>query len=180
VGEREDLSEMYRTLAVHPGFRVSRLRRHTGGSPALLRLGRLIKQARLLRRGAEFAGQATLLDCRARLDPPGRLILDLQWHCPRTRPQWWVFVHFLDSRGEIRFQGDHRLEEGDPDELGFLELRRIISPPSDARGEFRIRLGVWTPDQGIHLSLTRCRGWGREAPGWCHNAVLLGSIWLGG
>ena len=173
------LFEMYRLLSIHPAFRAPEGGYEFRTGPKMFWLGRLIKEARLLRFGAEFAGGLTLLACQLQPQGAAALSLALQWYGPEIRREWSVFIHFLDQRGEILFQGDYPLARHRPDVLGFFYDRRAVQIPKEAPGgEYRIRLGVWSPSERIHLPLTRFRGCFRETPGWCHNAVLLDSLKL--
>lgn len=169
------LSELYRLLKVHPGFRPPRL--PGGGDPNLSWLGWLVQKGRLLRFGAEFAGGLSLLGFFHEREDRRQFNFYFRWRCRHVQPEWQVFLHFLDPQGAIRFQGDHSLSGVVPDPLGFLYLRRTVeAPPEIAPGRYRIRLGVWIPQERVHLKLLRYRGCVREVPGWCHNAVLLGVL----
>ena len=170
------LSEVYRILSVHPSFALSGFRSLTR-RPRLFWLGRLVKEARLLRFGAEFTGGLTLLGFRLQQQRAREFVAYSQWYAPQVRAGWTVFLHFVNEQGDISFQGDHSLRSGYPDPLGFLYFRRTIHVPSEALGGgYRIRLGVWSPKERMHLELRRYTGCIREARGWCHNAVLLGSF----
>jgi len=176
LGDFPELSEVYRMLSVHRGFAVSRIQR-SGRGRRLFRLGRIIKELRLLRFGAEFAGGLTLLGFRLQQQMTRELVVYSQWYGPQIPAGWNVFLHFLDEKGDISFQGDHSFRSGYPDALGFVYFRRTIPvPPQAVGGVYRIRLGVWSPGERVHLELRRYRGCVQEAPGWCHNAVLLGSL----
>ena len=124
----------------------------------------------MLRFGAEFDGKLTLLSFRVRQERRQEVTLDFQWHAPEICSGWTVFVHFLDDRGDIRFQGDHPLSDHKPDPLGFIYYCKRVAAPE---GKYRVRVGVWRPAERLHLRLTRFRGCIQEAPGWCQNAVLL-------
>ncbi len=170
------LSDLYRLLAVHPEFRPPR---PLGGGSHLLWLGRLAQEVRLLRFGAKFAGRLTLLGFFFEREHARKYTFYLHWRCPQTQGGWQVFLHFLNARGEICFQGDHPLGVFRPDPLGFLYLRHTVDvPPETPPGIYQIRLGAWIPQEQAHLPLLRYRGCLREAPGWCHNAVLLGCLEL--
>ncbi len=173
------LDQVCELLAAHPDFRIIPVSQSANFSRRPSFLGRLIKEIRLRRFGAEFAGTLTLLHFEAHRPEPGKLVLDLAWHTTEIPAGWSVFIHFLDGRGEMRFQGDYPLEGEVPDRLGFVYSRRSVDIPSEvAPGDYRVRLGVWSPNENQHVSLTRFRGCNREPPGWCHNAVLLSTITL--
>lgn len=167
-------SELCHVLEAHLGFRTPSLRR---GGPNLLWLGRLAQELRLLRFGAEFAGGLTLLAFFFEPEDRRKFNFYFQWRCRKIQPDWHVFLHFLNPEGKICFQGDHPIGSVGPDALGFLFLRRTVDvPPEIAPGTYRIRLGVWIPQEQTHLPLLRHRGCLQEQPGWCHNTVLLGNL----
>ena len=170
-----DFSELRRILAVHPRFRTLQI--PGDGRPHMSWLGWIIQEMRFLRFGAQFAGDLTLLGFSFQVERDSRCTFCFQWRCPELRPEWRVFLHFLDPHGEIRFNGDHSFGRSFPGPFGLVYLRRTLTAPPDVpEGPYRIRLGVWVPERQEHLPLLRYRGCEREAPGWCHNAVLVGTI----
>jgi hypothetical protein len=172
--ESEELSEVYRLLGVHPDFAAPSA---CSGLPRASWPSRVVQQARLLRFGAEFAGGLTLLRFCFTVEDRRKYAFYFQWRCLHLRPEWRVFLHFLNPDGDISFQGDHALGEAVPEASGLLYLRQAVEAPAETpEGLYRIRLGVWTPGQKEHLPLLRHRGCRRESPGWCHDAVLLGSL----
>jgi hypothetical protein len=172
--EGEELSEVYELLGIHPSFSAAGAR---AGGAGLSWPSRLVQQAQLLQFGVEFAGGLTLLRFCFTQEDRRKYAFYFQWRCFDLRPEWRVFLHFLNPAGEISFQGDHSLGEAAPDASGLLYVRQAVQVPAEApEGRYRIRLGVWTPERREHLPLLRHRGCRREAPGWCHDAVLLGSL----
>jgi hypothetical protein len=138
------------------------------------RLGETIKEIRFKRSGAEFAGVLMLLHFELHQQEPRTLIMDLHWYLGEMRNGWTVFIHFLDSQGNLCFQGDYPLDGEAPDALGFAYSRRtVVVPPEVADGTYRVRLGAWSPSERQHLPLSRVRGFLREPPGAYHNAILL-------
>ncbi len=174
LSDSSQLSELYRILSVHPRFRVIR-QGEEDAKP--FRAGGLIKEARLARFGAEFEGELTLLAFGREQKTSAELVFDFQWYAPRIETGWRVFFHFLNAQEEISFQGDYNMRDAPLDAWGFRYFRRTVDAPRHTpSGDYRMRLGVWLPEEGRHLKLTRHRGCPREAPGWCQNAVLLGSV----
>lgn len=174
------LDEVCDLLASHPGFRVTPVGQFANSPRKPSWLGRFIREVRLRRFGAEFAGILTLLRFEIERPKPRTLVLDLSWHAwhiAEIYAGWSVFIHFLDRGGEVRFQGDFPLEGEVPDRLGFVYTRRTIDiPPEAAAGDYRIRLGVWHPSEDRTVLLTRFRGCDRGPSGWFHNAVMLSSV----
>lgn len=168
------LEQVCDLLGSHPEFRVTQIRPLADLNRKPSRLAQLIKEDRLRRFGAEFANTLALLDFRIDRPEPNTLVLDLTWHITEMYAGSSVFIHFLDSSGAVRFQGDYPFEGEVPDRLGFVYSRRTIDIPREvAPGEYRTRLGVWFPRVRQIVTLTRFYGCDREAPGWYHNAVLL-------
>jgi hypothetical protein len=171
------LDEVCSLLQAHPGFRELPVTRVAGRSWTGKAIGRFVKSMRLLHFGAEFARSITLLHFQIHQDQPRVLLLDLRWHVQRMPDDWCVFVHFVDDGGAIRFQGDYPLQGETPDALGFVYSRRLVPVPAEVPpGDYRIRLGVWSPGSASHLQLTRFRGCERDPAAWCRNAVVLGNV----
>lgn len=171
------LDEICQLLEAHPAFREFPVIRVKKTSRTSAVVGRILKNLRLLRFGAEFARSVTLLHFQIHQDQPRALALDLQWHLKKINPDWSVFIHFIDGSGEIRFQGDYALRDAVPDLLGFVYARRLVVVPAWVPpGNYRVRLGVWLPGAECHLRLTRRRGCRRDSAGWCQNGILLGTV----
>jgi hypothetical protein len=171
------LEEVFQLLAAHPGFHVARIRQYPGLVRIASWLGLLVKQARLLSFGAEFGNALTLLRFRVEWEGASRVSMEFIWHASKINPDWWVFIHFLDEAGEIRFQVDYNLQGVAPGVSGLLYLRRPIDIPSGVpSGVYRVRLGVWSPKEAAHLPLTRFRGCKREVARWYRNAVILDPV----
>jgi hypothetical protein len=173
--ELVSLDGVFQLLAAHEGFRVARVRctRATGNA---YWLGRVITRARLLVFGAEFSRSLTLVYFRLRQEGPSAVTLEIQWHAAAMPRECSVFIHFLDEAGEIRFQGDYALRIEEFSWLGFsYSRRRVEMPDGIPRGLYRVRLGLWSPQDAVHLSLTRFRGCTREWAESYRNAVILGT-----
>ncbi len=171
------LDEICQLLRTHPDFRELPAARAAGKSPTGLAIGRFIKNVRLLRFGAEFARSVTLWHFQIRQEQPRVLVLDLRWHVAKLLDDWWVFVHFVDSSGEIRFQGDYPLRGVVPDLLGFVYSRRQVAVPAEVpRGSYHVRLGVWSPTAGSHLELTQFRGCQRGSADSWRDAIRLANV----
>ncbi|MGB7759991.1 MAG: hypothetical protein WBL61_09190 [Bryobacteraceae bacterium] len=171
------LDEICQLLQAHPGFRELPAARGARKRPAGLAIGRCIKDVRLWSFGAEFAGSLTLWHFQIHQDQPRVLAMDLRWHVEKLLDDWCVFVHFLDDGGEIRFQGDYPLKGAIPDPLGFVYSHRLVAVPAEVpRGNYSVRLGVWSPAAAAHLQLTQFRGCHRESADWCGNAVILATV----
>jgi hypothetical protein len=140
-------------------------------------LGRIIKEIRFRKFGAQFGDTFTLLDFGIRQQEPRYILMDLQWHVADVRTGCAVFIHFVDREGSVCFQGDYSMDGEIPDSLGFAYSRRSVVVPGEiASGAYRVRLGVWSPAARQHLSLERFRSCDRELPGHYYNSVLLKSI----
>jgi hypothetical protein len=168
------LDPVFDLLASHPDFHIASVK----PAPQLERkyswLGRMIRDIRSRKYSAEFAGVLMLVHFELHRQEPRNLMMDLHWYLAETRPGWNVFIHFLDSEGNLCFQGDYPLDGETPDALGFVYSRRTVAIPQDiARGVYRVRLGAWSPSERRHLPLGRLRGYLREQPGPYHNAILL-------
>jgi hypothetical protein len=166
------LNELRALLAAHSGFRTLSVKQNPTPSQSALKFGRLIKRIRLLKFGAEFDNSFTLLWHKLHVGP-GMIILDLFWHVTHLPGNWYVFLHFVDEGGETHWQADYSLSGAAPSPFGFLYSRRRIELPAGApSGKYHIRLGVWSPQEGRHIPLTRLRGCARESAEW-GNAVRL-------
>jgi hypothetical protein len=171
------LDEICQLLRTHPDFRELPAVQVARKSPTGLAIGRFIKNVRLLRFGAEFARSVTLWHFQIRQDKPRVLVLDLRWHVAKLLDDWFVFIHFVDDDGEIRFQGDYPLRGVVPDRLGFVYSHRLVAVPAEIpRGSYHVRLGVWSPTAVSHLELTRFRGCQRGPADLWHNAVRLATV----
>ena len=173
----ESLDEICQLLQTHPDFREPPAARIARKSPTGLAIGRLIKSVRLWSFGAEFGRALTLWHSQISRNQPRVLALDLRWHVEKLLHDWCVFIHFVDSSGEIRFRGDYPLRGVVPDPLGFIYSYRLVVVPAEAPpGNYRVRLGVWSPSAASHLELTQFRGCQRDPTDWCGNAVMLGTV----
>ena len=115
------------------------------------------------RLGVSFADQIDLLgySLSARsLSPEDSFELDLLWS-PRGRPkgEYTVFVHFLDSEGQIHAQADSPPKGGEYptsvwDAGEFISDRRTISlGPDLPPGEYSLAIGLYDPSTGRRLEL---------------------------
>jgi hypothetical protein len=175
---RLELAQVCNLLAALQGWRAPHVRCSPPLSPRTtgFRIGEWIRRLHFLRFGVAFEDDLFLLKFRCLTDGPRRLRLRLVWQSRFLHPEWCVFVHFLDARGEICFQGDHLLGGRRLlDQLGLLyyevpiDVREEVAP-----GSYAIRMGIWWPQQQRHLRVYGFRGVRQEAPGWCENAVYVG------
>ena len=107
---------------------------------------------------ATFADQIDLLGYSLsdhRLVPGGSLDLTLFWS-PRGRPthDYTVFVHLLDSQGQLRGQADSPPRSGkyptsvwDAGEF-IADLHTLSLPPDLPAGEYRLAVGLYDPQSG--------------------------------
>ena len=168
-----ELGELADLLSAHRGFRVVRVKA-SAERPRKSRLGSLIKRMRFRKFGAEFDRDLTLLGFHVNKETPCIWTVELQWHACQVIEGLSVFIHFVNTNGDIRFQADYPLEDEVPDVLGFFYSRRRVDVPTDAEpGSYRVRLGVWRPSEKRHLELRRFHGCHQETSGWARNAVLL-------
>lgn len=123
-----------------------------------LRLGSRIKSMRLFIGGAQFGDNLTLLRFQVNPSGPQELSFNFQWHSPELRPEWMAFIHFLDENGVIQIQGDHKLWQYNQDPWGFVTytFKVWIAEPHLGKS-YRIRLGVWNPEQQARLPIVRNR-----------------------
>ena len=137
-------------------------------------LGSLIKSMRLVVFGAQFGGNLTLLRADVKLSGPRELSFSFRWHSPELCPEWIVFIHFLDENGATQMQGDHRLWQHNQDPWGFVTYNfKVWIAEIHAGKTYRIRLGVWNPEEKIRLPIVRGRRLTVEAP---ECAVSLGVV----
>lgn len=170
------LRDIHDLLSAHPRFRVIPVRQRPLRNRTRSSLGRLIKAVGMLKFGAEFDGKVTLLAYRMQREGR-RIVLDLRWHATEVPDGLVTFIHFLDEKGELRFQGDYAFDGQTRNAFGMLFWRREIQVPPDVpEGAYRVRLGTWLPAATRHLPLTRFRGCDQESVGWCRNAVLLATV----
>jgi len=175
--EMVPLRDIRGLLSAHAGFRVIPVRQHPLRNRRRSAIGRLIKAVRMLRFGAEFDGKVTLLSYQVQRNEGRKIVLDLCWHAARIPDGLVAFIHFLDEKDEIRFQGDYPFDGQTRNAFGMLFWRREIRVPSEVPdGVYRVRLGTWLPKSTRHLPLTRFRGCDRESVEWCRNAVLLPTV----
>lgn len=129
--------------------------------------------------GAEFEGGITLVD-GAVLDaspPPGGLVrAGLAWETPvEIRDSFVVFVHVIDSGGNLRAQHDGVPGGGLLPMTGWQPGQAIIDrvaiqlPPDLEPGTYDLRVGIYFPETGTRLAV--------EDGG---DSALLGRITVGG
>jgi glycosyltransferase involved in cell wall biosynthesis len=139
---------------------------------AALWWGSLAASVNLATRGAQFGDGLTLLRCQMRLSGERELACDFQWHSPQICPQLMVFIHFLDEAGTTQIQADHRLWQYDQDPWGFVTYGfKVCIPEPHVGRSYRVRLGVWKPEEKTRLPVTRSRGLTVESQ---ESAVTLG------
>ena len=141
---------------------------------AALWWGSLTKSVKLATFGAQFGDSLTLLRSQVKFTVERELAFSFQWHSPRIRPEWMVFVHFLDENGGTQIQADHRLWQYDQDPWGFVTYAfKFCVAESHLGKSYRVRLGVWNPEENVRLPVTSGRGLTIEAQ---ECAVSLGII----
>jgi glycosyltransferase involved in cell wall biosynthesis len=139
-----------------------------------MRMGSLIKSANLFLFGAQFGADLSLLRAEVNFTTPQELFLKFRWHALELCPQWIVFIHFLDEDGATRMQGDHGLWKYDQDPWGFVTYTfKIWIAEAHLGKTYRVRLGVWNPEEKIRLPVVRARRLAVEAE---ECAVSLGSV----
>lgn len=121
--------------------------------------GALVKSVKMLRFGARFGKDLTLLRFKGRLVNERELCLDFQWHAPEVRPECVVFVHFLDENGHTQIQADHPLANREQDARGFLAYQiKLWIAESHLGKDYRVRLGVYIAAEKTRLPVTGSRG----------------------
>lgn len=93
--------------------------------------------------------------------PGGKLGLNLYWNMEKPKTElanMIVWIHFLDAKGKIVFQGDHDLTH----DLNLTRSTHYTQPyfteislkPSVPPGEYRVELGVYVPTSRDRLRIT--------------------------
>ncbi len=137
-------------------------------------LGSLIKSMKLVIFGAQFGENLTLLRAEVKLSGTREISFTFRWHSPELCPEWIVFIHFLDENGATQMQGDHRLWQYNQDPWGFVAYSfKIWIAETHVGKTYRIRLGVWNPEEKVRLPIVRGRRVTVEAP---ECAVSLGVV----
>jgi hypothetical protein len=174
------LQDVHELLSVHPGFKIVPVRVSSDPARRTSWIGLVIKHLRFRKFGAEFDGGLTLLHFRLRREMPRRLVLELQWHLTQVCGGRSVFIHFLDVADEVRFYGDYPLDGEAPDALGFFYSRRHVEVPKEVpAGTYRVRLGVWRPEENKLEALKLFHGCFQATAEWSHHAVVLDSVEIG-
>jgi glycosyltransferase involved in cell wall biosynthesis len=173
----EELLDIYSGL-IRASIRQVEDLPHTKRPPGLprrsMRFVSLIASIRMLSFGAQFGGGLTLLRSRVKLSGNRELSFDFQWHSPELRPEWTVFIHFLDDNDVIQIQADHNLWQYNQDPWGFITYSFKIWIPDVHLGKsYRMRLGVWNPEEKTRLPVS---SGGRPAVEAQECAVSLGVV----
>jgi glycosyltransferase involved in cell wall biosynthesis len=161
----EELLDIYSRLVRDSPSAAPKTVEHPPSLPRpSLWLGSVMKSISLIACGAQFGGDLTLLRAKVKLTGPQEISFDFRWHSPELRPEWMVFVHFLDQNGVIQIQGDHMLWHYNQDPWGFVTytFKVWIADAHLGKG-YRIRFGVWNPEEKIRLPIVRSRGLAVEA-----------------
>ncbi|HEY6393588.1 MAG TPA: hypothetical protein VIX89_20065, partial [Bryobacteraceae bacterium] len=125
---------------------------------ATLWWGSLVRSVKLGVFGAQFGDDLALLRSQIKFSGERELAFNFQWHSPRVSPQWMVFIHFLDDDGATQIQADHKLWQYDQDPWGFVTYGFKIWIAEPHRGKsYRVRLGVWNPEEKTRLPVTAGR-----------------------
>jgi glycosyltransferase involved in cell wall biosynthesis len=171
----EELLEIYSGLTRVPKNPTQKPVERPPSLPvSTLRIGSLIASLRRLHFGAHFGNQLSLLRSQIKLTGDRELSLEFQWHSPELRPEWAVFVHFLDDGGDIQIQADHSLWQYNQDPWGFVTYAFKIWIPDVHLGKsYRARLGVWNPEEKTRLTVS---SGGRPAVDAHECAVSLGVV----
>ena len=141
---------------------------------AALWWGSLIKSVKLATFGAQFGDDLTLLRSQVKFRGDRVLAFDFQWHSPRIRPEWMVFIHFLDENGGTQIQADHSLWQHDQDPWGFVTYAfKVWIAEAHLGKSYRVRLGVWRPEEKTRLPITGSRGLTVDVQEW---ALSLGIV----
>jgi glycosyltransferase involved in cell wall biosynthesis len=123
---------------------------------------------------AQFSNHLTLLRCEVSVLRERELCFDFQWHAREVSADWVVFIHLVDENDDTQIQGDHEMIQYDQDPWGFIAYRLSIYPAEHHRGKnYRVRLGVWSPELKARLTVVRSRGLEMETAG-C--AISLGVV----
>src|ERR1051325_6687741 len=164
-----ELADIHRLLSAAWHQRSVRLRRPTAGSPGTmsLRLGEWIRRLCFFRFGVAFEDDISLLVFKSIWRRPRDLTLRLEWHVKHLNPEWQVFVHFMNEKGEIVFQGDHPFGRRLQDSLGFIYYDwRVLVAADVPTGPYAIRMGVWWARRPRHLEGFGFPGGRPERTGW--------------
>jgi glycosyltransferase involved in cell wall biosynthesis len=171
----EELLETYSGL-IHSNQRSTAIsvERPSSLPRSAMRAGSLIASLRMLVSGAEFGGKLTLLRSDVKFESDKQLSFDFQWHSPDLCPEWTAFVHFLDDNGVLQIQADHNLWQYNQDPWGFVTYRfKMWIPDAHLGKTYRVRLGVWNPEEKTRLPIARNR---RLAVELKESAVSLGDV----
>ncbi len=97
----------------------------------------------------------------ARIPPGSFLRIGYNWKAAKPlKEAYSVFVHFIDSKGRMAFQGDHLppVGTGTPGWLGDVGYEeKVLIPESLPEGEYKIVLGLYT-QKGGRLALAAGEG----------------------
>ena len=102
----------------------------------------------------------TLSIAEAKQIAPRRLELMYQWEIERPPTgDWGIFVHFTDSAGQIKFQGDYRPPAPTSKwTAGTVKHGPFaVNVPAGLTGTFDIRAGLWKQGDGIRATLRGTR-----------------------
>jgi glycosyltransferase involved in cell wall biosynthesis len=171
----EELLGIYSGLVGDAQNVASNTVEHPPSLPRLsLWMGSLITSMKLLNFGARFGDKLTLLRFEVKLSGPREVSFNFRWHSPDLRPEWTVFIHFFDETGVTQIQGDHKLWQFDQDPWGFVTYNfKIWIDEAHLGRSYRIRLGVWNPEEKTRLPIVRNRRLAVEAQ---ECAVSLGIL----
>lgn len=161
----EELLDIYSRLVRGSPSTAPKIIEHPPSLPRpALWLGSVMKSISLIAFGAQFGRELTLLRAKIKLTGPQEISFHFRWHSPELRPEWMVFVHFLDENGVIQIQGDHTLWHYNQDPWGFVAYTcKIWIADAHLGKSYRIRFGVWNPEEKIRLPIVRSRRLAVEA-----------------
>ena len=102
----------------------------------------------------------TITIAEAKQIAPRRLELTYQWEIERPPTgDWGIFVHFTDSAGQIKFQGDYRPPAPTSKwTAGTVKHGPFaVNVPAGLAGTFDIRAGLWKQGDGVRATLRGTR-----------------------
>ncbi len=155
---------------------INRLDRISTGGVLIPWLGSLDDMQQLK---ADFAGQIELAGYTATAAEPGEpLEVNLYWQALQPiEGDYVVFVHLLNSSGELAANHDSRPENGRFPTSAWLpgiiipDTHSILLPVDLPSGEYQLKAGLYLPDTGERLVATSAEG---NSP--ANSAVILTTI----
>ena len=120
--------------------------------------GSLLRKMKLARSGARFGKDLALLDCGV-VFSGNHVRFDFRWHSAAPDPAWVIFIHLLDSDGQIRLQADHPLCRYNQDPWGFITYTlEVARKPAEVDTNYSVRVGIWNPKTAERLPVAYSKG----------------------